>query len=85
MKLILTLMLMASPVMAADYYPTPHRASTSAEMLLNDTVNQGSILSYGYVEEIGRYDIEVSNRRMIVPHGVQHYFKYPYNEFVTVW
>ena len=85
MKLLLALMLLAAPAAAAEHYPTPHRASVSAEMLLNDTVNQGAILSYGYPEEIGNYDIEVQQRRMIVPHGVQHYFRHPYNQFVTVY
>ena len=88
MKLLVALMLLAMPAMAHQeehYFDNPHPATISADAFVNDTVNHGYVTCYGRSNCILTYDIEAATGRMIVPNGVQHYFKYPYNQFVTVW
>lgn len=88
MKLLLTLLLLTTPAMAhtGDHH-TPNRlpATMSVDSYLNDTVNHGYITCYGRPDCRGYYDGEVRQGRMIVPNPTQHFYRYPYNEYVTVW
>ena len=88
MKLLLTLLLLATPVMAHDgehYHPNRLPATMSADTYIDDTVNHGPITCYGRLECQRYYNGEIRQGRMVVPNPTQHFYRYPYNEYVTVW
>ena len=86
--LILALLLAGAPALAHDgehHTPNPLPATMSVDTYLTDTVNHGPITCYGRIECQGYYNGEIEQGRMIVPNPTQHFYRYPYNEYVTVW
>ena len=88
MKLFVALMLMAMPAMAHQgehHFEDVHPSTISADAFVTETVNHGYVTCYGKHNCIMQYDIEAAQGRMIVPNPTQHFYRYPYNQFVTVW
>ena len=88
MKLLLTLLLLTTPALAHSgehHFEEVHPATISSDAYLTDTVNHGYVTCYGRSNCILHYDGEVRQGRMIVPNPSQHFYRYPYNQFVTVW
>ena len=89
MKVLLLLaLLVGTPAVAHEtehYFPEVFEPTISADAFLTETVNHGYVTCYGKHQCILNYPIEVQQGRMVVPDPTQHFYRYPYNEMVTVW
>ena len=90
MKLILALLLLATPAMAHEPHPeyfenTLEASEVHPDTFLNDYLNHGFVTSYGRPEVIMGWDMEVRQQRLVVPDKSLPYFQHPYNQMVTTW
>lgn len=86
--LILALLLAGAPALAHEgdhYYPDNQPNNMGSVEFIDDTINHGVITCYGYSECMMNSTIEIEQGRVVVPHGTQHFYRFPYNNMVTVW
>ena len=86
--LMLALLLAGAPALAHEgehYFPNTLEPTISADAFLTETVTHGYITCYGRSNCIGNVEVIGRQGRMVVPDPTQHFYRYPYNQFVTVW
>ena len=67
------------------YFPQSMAPEVSADTYINDYLNHGFVTSYGQVNNLLRWDVEVAQGRVVVPAESLNYFKHPYNQYFTTW
>ena len=89
MKHLLLLFFLCAPVAAHEghHHPNPQSPTpeVDAELYLNDYVDHGFITGYGREEVKMGWDMEVAQRRLVVPAEVLPFLKYPFHTSFTTW